>query len=49
MIYRVYLKVYVKILIEYIYKCGAKGSKDSGPFHIRPKAYAEEEELSEDE
>ena len=29
--------------------CGAKGSKDSGPFHIRPKAYAEEEELPKDE
>ena len=28
---------------------GAKGSKNSGPFHIRPKAYAEEEELPEDE
>ena len=33
----------------YIYSCGAKGSKDSGPFHIRPKAYTEEEELPEDE
>ena len=31
------------------YICGAKGSKDSSPFHIRPKAHAEEEELSEDE
>ena len=29
--------------------CGAKGSKDSGPFHIRPKAHAEEEESPEDE
>ena len=29
--------------------CGAKGSKDSGPFHIKPKAHAEEEELPEDE
>ena len=29
--------------------CGAKWSKDSGPFHIRPKAHAEEEELPEDE
>ena len=25
--------------------CGAKGSKDSDPFHIKPKAHAEEEEL----
>ena len=25
--------------------CGAKGSKDSGPFHIKTKAHAEEEEL----
>ena len=29
--------------------CGAKGSKDSGPFHIRPKTHAEEEEFPEDE
>ena len=29
--------------------CGAKGSKDSGPFHIRSKAHAEKEELPEDE
>ena len=29
--------------------CGAKGYKDFGPFHIRLKAHAEEEELPEDE
>ena len=29
--------------------CGAKGSKDSGPFHIKLEAHAEEEELPEDE
>ena len=29
--------------------CGAKGSKDSGPFHIKPKAYAKEEEIPENE
>ena len=29
--------------------CGAKGSRDSGPFHIKTKAYAKEEEVSEDE
>ena len=29
--------------------CGAKGSKDSDPFHIKLKAYTEEEELPEDE
>ena len=28
--------------------CGAKGFGNPGPFHIRPKAYAEEEEMSED-
>ena len=28
---------------------GAKGSKDSGPFHIKPKAHAKEEETSENE
>ena len=29
--------------------CGAKGSRDSSPFHIKPKAHAEEEEMPEDE
>ena len=29
--------------------CGAKGSKDSDPFHIKLKAYTEEEELPDDE
>ena len=29
--------------------CRAKGSGDSGPFNINPKAYIEEEEVPEDE
>ena len=29
--------------------CGAKGSGDFGPFHVKPKAHTEEEEMSEDE
>ena len=29
--------------------CGAKGSGDTGPFDIKPKAHAEEEEVPEDE
>ena len=29
--------------------CGAKGSRDSGSFHIKLKAHAEEEEMPEDE
>ena len=29
--------------------CGAKGSGDSGPFHIKPKTHVEEEEMSEEE
>ena len=29
--------------------CGTKGSGDSGPFNIKPKAHAEEEEVPEDE
>ena len=29
--------------------CGAKRSGNSSPFHIRPMAHAEEEEMSEDE
>ena len=35
-----------KILRGY---CGAKGSRDSGPFHIKPKAHVEKEEMPEDE
>ena len=29
--------------------CGAKGFGNPGLFHIKPKAHAEEEEMSEDE
>ena len=29
--------------------CGAKGSRDSGPFHIKLKTHAEKEEVPEDE
>ena len=29
--------------------CGAEGFGKPGPFHIKPKAHAEEEETSEDE
>ena len=29
--------------------CGAKESGNPGPFHIKPKAHAKEEEMSEDE
>ena len=29
--------------------CGAKDSRNPDPFHIKPKAHAEEEEMSEDE
>ena len=29
--------------------CGAKGSGDSSPFDIKPKAHAEEEEVPENE
>ena len=29
--------------------CGAKGSGDSDPFHTKPKAHAEEEEIPKDE
>ena len=29
--------------------CGAKGSRDLDPSHIKPKAYAKEEEMPEDE
>ena len=29
--------------------CGAKGFGNPDPFHIKPKAYIEEKEMSEDE
>ena len=29
--------------------CGAKGSRDSDLFHIKPKVYAEEEKVPDDE
>ena len=29
--------------------CGAKGIGNPGPFHIKPMAYTEEEEMSDDE
>ena len=29
--------------------CRAKGSRDFGPFHIKPKAHTEEEKVPEDE
>ena len=29
--------------------CGVKGSRDFGPFHIKPKTHAEEEEMPKDE
>ena len=29
--------------------CGAKGSRDSDPFHNKPKAHAKEEEMPDDE
>ena len=29
--------------------CGAKGSRDSGLFHIKPKVHAEEEKVPDDE
>ena len=29
--------------------CGAKGSRDSGLFHIKPKTHVEEEDMSENE
>ena len=35
-----------KILKGY---CGAKGFGSPGPFHIKPKAHAKEEEMSKDE
>ena len=33
----------------YIYICGTEGFGNPSPFHTKPKAHAEEEEMSEDE
>ena len=38
-----------KINIFIIYICGAKEFGNLGPFHIKPKTHAKEEEMSEDE
>ena len=38
-----------KINIFIIYICGAKEFGNLGPFHIKSKAHAEEEEMFEDE
>ena len=35
--------------VPLLHNCGAKGSRDSGPFHIKPKAHVKEEEMPEDE
>ena len=32
-----------------VWTCGAEGFDNPGPFHIKPKAHAKEEEMSEDE
>ena len=32
-----------------VWTCGAEGFDNPGPFHIKPKAHAEEEEMSENE
>ena len=40
---------YFKRIYIYIYiYCGAKEFGNLGPFHIKPKAHVEEEEMSED-
>ena len=41
--------IYENQIYIYIYICGAKGFGDLSPFHIKPLAHAEEEEMSEDE
>ena len=40
--------IYIYIYI-YTYICGAKGFGNLNPFHIKPKAHAEEEEMPKDE
>ena len=35
--------------VPLLHNCGAKGSRDSGPFHIKPKVHAKEEEMPKDE
>ena len=43
---RIENKVCIKLPL---YPVGPKGSKGFGPFHFKPKVYAEEEEVLEDE
>ena len=41
---------YFVIFLDFFFSiCGAKGFGDLGPFHIKPMAHAEEEEMSKDE
>ena len=44
-----YLISIVSLYNNFYSLCGAKGSRDFGLFHIKPKAHAEEEEMPEDE
>ena len=46
-----FLKIEFQFKIRFLDNrvCGAKGSRDPGPFHIGPMAHAEEEEMSKDE
>ena len=45
--YLINILLIISLLIKYL--CGAKWYGDSGPFDIKPKAHAEEEEMPEDE
>ena len=49
-----YIKNLIKFIKNYKYTyikgiCGANESGNHDPFHIKPKAHVEEEEMSEDE
>ena len=44
-----YLISIVSLYNNFYSLCGAKGFRDFGLFHIKPKTHAEEEEVPEDE
>ena len=44
-----YLISIVSLYNNFYSLCGAKGSRDFGLFHIKPKTHAKEEEMPEDE
>ena len=45
--YKKYNQITLFYLYDILFICGAKRSRDSDPFHIKPKTHTEEEEVPE--